>query len=152
MFPNPIHIFIGSTLSRPNDFEGETGFILETKMPSGKIETFPATYFFFTDTTPDGSRLLTILEALEHIRVHGELVVHLDDERIPGTWGMDMPRRWASTGWKTTKGGDVKNWKLWQGILNRTKDDQVSMVSDPTHTYIRLLKTESRKRLEGRKK
>ena len=146
MFPNPIHVYIASTLRLPNEKEGVTGFMIECRMPSGKIETRAPQYCHLTENTPDSSRLKTIKIALNHIRVESEVVVHLDDDRIAGLWTMDMPRRWESTGWLTTRGGEVKNRQLWEGILGeiREKKLRVTMEADQECRYVKMLKMECR--------
>lgn len=149
-FKNTIHVFIASTFRLPKDETGITGFILDTKLESGKPFTRPPQYCYLCECTPDRSRLKTILIALCHIHVNCEIVIHMDDERIAGAWMQDLPRKWAVSGWKTTRGSRVKNSTQWEKILEKIEGSELKIIADPGHRYIQLLKVGCREKLASR--
>lgn len=63
-------------------------------------------------------QLLALIDALQHVIGHGDLEICIESDEIFKALSFGDALSWKENNWKDNKGEMIKNWDLWQKLLD----------------------------------
>ena len=98
------------------------------------------------DATANKAELITLNEALSHLKEPCELSVYTESGYIAS--GAEWMKSWKENGWKNSKGEEIANIQYWQEFAERSKTHEIEYKVKENHEYRGWMTTEIRKRSE----
>lgn len=82
--------------------------------------------------------LTALASALDRYRQPAQITVHAEDAWVLHTM-LDALEKWASGGWKTAKGEEIKDRALWEHVWNKTRYKKM-LIKTECHAHTDALK------------
>lgn len=117
-----VEIYIGTDLKGPARGEGKTIYIMRTHRQNGQpYESLPAIRAV-DDTTESGLILRSLWNALQRLKYACDVVVYTECSYVAAAINNMWPAVWRQNNWITARGQQVKDWGIWQMILQELEE------------------------------
>lgn len=117
-----VEIFIGTELRGPARGRGRVVYIMRTPLDNGADYVSRPEISVDEDATESRLVLLALRDALRRMRFACEVVVHTECTYAAAAVNNMWPAGWRENNWTNARGRQVRDWCLWECILQELED------------------------------
>lgn len=117
-----VEIYIGTDLRGPAQGEGKTIYIMRTHRQNGQDHESKPAIRAEDNATESRLVLLALWDALQRFVYACDVVIYTECSYVAAAINNMWPDTWRENGWINARGQQVKDWGLWQMILQELEE------------------------------
>lgn len=145
-----VSIYIAASIQGRWNRDGYVGYVLEYYPEGSKYPKLLTDYEEVKNMNANRAQQEALIRAIARIREKCILSIYTDSEYLySGFAGKELVGQWIKSGWKTSRGQDVKNRDKWQELLKALQGNLYRFYLKEPNAYMERLKDDLRQLEDG---